>query len=151
MQRLGQIAHTRGAAGAGLVADDALHGFHVLEAPHLESMIEIDQALGEFIQIPILDGIVIDPEPGPGQALVRVHAVSLNYRDLLVADGTYPRGASKERLIPTSDGAGVVIRLGPGTQRLKPGDRVIGAFFQKWLSGPFDFDAAVSSALGTGE
>jgi NADPH:quinone reductase-like Zn-dependent oxidoreductase len=88
------------------------------------------------------------PEPGPGQALVRVHAVSLNYRDLLVANGTYPRGASKERLVPASDGAGVVTRLGAGTQRLKVGDRVIGSFFQKWLSGPFDFDAALSSALG---
>lgn len=88
------------------------------------------------------------PEPGPGQALVRVHAVSLNYRDLLIADGTYPRGESRERLIPASDGAGEVVRLGPAAQRLKAGDRVIGAFFQKWLSGPFDFGAAVSSALG---
>lgn len=88
------------------------------------------------------------PAPGPGQALVRVHAVSLNYRDLLIADGTYPRGASNDRLIPVSDGAGEVVELGAGATRLQPGDRVMGAFFQRWLDGPFDLDAAVSSALG---
>jgi len=88
------------------------------------------------------------PVPGPGQALVRVHAVSLNYRDLLIANGTYPRGGAQHRLIPASDGAGEVVQLGPGTRRWQPHDRVMGAFFQKWLTGPFDFEAAVSSALG---
>lgn len=89
------------------------------------------------------------PKPGPRQALVRVHAVSLNYRDLLVARGAYPRGAAvRERLVPCSDGAGEVVELGSAAMRLKPGDRVLGAFFQGWLDGPFDFEAAASSALG---
>lgn len=85
------------------------------------------------------------PAPGPGQALVRVRAASLNYRDLLIADGTYPRA---ERVVPLSDGAGEVVELGSGCQRLQRGDRVLGAFFQRWLDGPFDFGAAVASALG---
>jgi NADPH:quinone reductase-like Zn-dependent oxidoreductase len=89
------------------------------------------------------------PKPGPQQALVRVHAVSLNYRDLLVASGSYPRGpAVQERLVPCSDGAGEVVDLGSDVARLKRGDRVLGAFFQGWLDGPFDFDAAACSALG---
>jgi NADPH:quinone reductase-like Zn-dependent oxidoreductase len=89
------------------------------------------------------------PQPGPHQALVRVHAVSLNYRDLLVANGTYPRGPSvKERLVPCSDGAGEVLELGSSVAGLKRGDRVLGAFFQGWRDGPFDFEAAASSALG---
>ena len=85
------------------------------------------------------------PQPGPGQALLRMRAASLNYRDLLIADGAYPRA---ERLVPLSDGAGEVVELGPGCQRLQRGDRVLGSFFQGWLAGPFDFNAAASSALG---
>src|SRR5688572_29493667 len=77
------------------------------------------------------------PKPGPGQVLVRIHAASLNYRDLLIANGTYQRGPTAERLIPLSDGAGEVIELGPGAKRLRPGARVMGAFFEKWLDGPF--------------
>jgi NADPH:quinone reductase-like Zn-dependent oxidoreductase len=88
------------------------------------------------------------PKPGPGQALVRMRAASLNYRDLLVANGTYPRGPTASGLVPLSDGAGDVVELGAGASRFKPKDRVMGAFFQKWLDGPFDFNAAVTSALG---
>jgi NADPH:quinone reductase-like Zn-dependent oxidoreductase len=88
------------------------------------------------------------PKPGPGQVLVRIRAASLNFRDLLIANGTYPRGPTKDRLVPLSDGAGEVVELGPGATRLKPKDRVMGAFFEKWLDGPFDFNVAISSARG---
>lgn len=75
-----------------------------------------------------------DPEPGPGQVAVRVRAASLNYRDLLMIQGLYnPKQALP--LIPCSDGAGEVIAVGPGVTRVKPGDRVCGAFCQKWVSG----------------
>jgi NADPH:quinone reductase-like Zn-dependent oxidoreductase len=88
------------------------------------------------------------PKPGPSQVLVRMRAASLNYRDLLIADGTYPRGTHSGEIVPLSDGAGEVVESGAGALRFKPRDRVLGAFFQKWVDGPFDFDAAVSSALG---
>jgi NADPH:quinone reductase-like Zn-dependent oxidoreductase len=87
------------------------------------------------------------PRPGPGQVLVRMHAASLNYRDLLVATGRYGRGELHYPLVPLSDGAGEVVDIGPGVTRLKPKDRVAGAFFQKWVDGPFDASKA-SSALG---
>jgi NADPH:quinone reductase-like Zn-dependent oxidoreductase len=77
---------------------------------------------------------------------VRVRAASLNYRDLLIADGTYPRGPAA--LVPASDGAGHVVEVGPGTRRFQPGDRVMGAFFEKWIDGPFDLQAALASARG---
>ncbi len=52
------------------------------------------------------------PEPGPAQVLVRVHAASLNYRDLMIAKGPY--GAPlKPDLVPLSDGAGEVVALAP--------------------------------------
>src|SRR5688572_24250034 len=88
------------------------------------------------------------PEPGPGQVLVRVRAVSLNYRDLLIARGTYPFGQPKLPLVPLSDGAGEVIEIGPGVTGLVRGDRVIGAFFQRWIDGPLDPDKAASAQGG---
>jgi NADPH:quinone reductase-like Zn-dependent oxidoreductase len=87
------------------------------------------------------------PRPGPGQVLVRVRAASLNYRDLLIARGTYPFGAPKLPLVPLSDGAGTVVELGAGVTRPGRGERVIGAFFQRWIDGPLDADKA-ASALG---
>ena len=50
-----------------------------------------------------------DPRPGPREVLVRVRAVSLNYRDLMMVKGLYnPR--LRMPLVPCSDGAGVVTR-----------------------------------------
>jgi NADPH:quinone reductase-like Zn-dependent oxidoreductase len=74
------------------------------------------------------------PKPGPGQALVRVRAVSLNYRDLLVVSGMYP-GPLPLPMVPTSDGAGEIVEVGPGVDGWKVGDRVAGAFFEAWGSG----------------
>lgn len=87
------------------------------------------------------------PRPGPGQVLVRMHAASLNYRDLLVASGRYGRGELRYPLVPLSDGAGEVVDVGPGVTHLRPKDRVAGAFFQKWIDGPFDSNKG-ASALG---
>ena len=51
--------------------------------------------------------------PGPGQALVKMAAVSLNYRDLMMVDGRY-NPKLKLPLIPCSDGAGHGCRRGRG-------------------------------------
>ncbi|MFH7029160.1 MAG: NAD(P)-dependent alcohol dehydrogenase [Heteroscytonema crispum UTEX LB 1556] len=75
-----------------------------------------------------------DPQPGLNQVLVRVKATSLNYRDLIVAQGQYGSGI-KYPLIPMSDGAGEVVAVGDGVTRVKIGDRVAGIFFQDWISG----------------
>ena len=87
-----------------------------------------------------------DPRPGPGQAVVRVRACSLNYRDLVVSKGGYGR-AVKPPLTPLSDGAGEVVEVGEGVTRVKPGDRVAAIFMQGWLDGPPD-DAKAATALG---
>ena len=73
-------------------------------------------------------------EPRLGHVLVRVHAISLNYRDLMVVQGRYnPR--MKLPRVPCSDGAGEVVAVGPGVTDWKPGDRVAGIFFPKWKEG----------------
>ena len=76
-----------------------------------------------------------DVQPQRGELLVRVHAVSLNYRDIAMLNGRYPRAYMKG-LIPASDGAGEVIAVGEGVAAFKVGDRVIGAFHPRWFGGP---------------
>ena len=75
-----------------------------------------------------------EPSPGQGQALLRIRAVSLNYRDLLMVRGTYnPRQALP--LIPASDGVGEVVALGAGVSRIAVGDRVCPIYAQSWHAG----------------
>ncbi len=87
-----------------------------------------------------------DPSPGYGQILIKLRAVSLNYRDLMVVKGLYNPNLPLP-LIPCSDGVGEVVALGSGVTRVKVGDRVAGIFFQKWLSGRLT-EAKTQSALG---
>lgn len=75
-----------------------------------------------------------EPKPGHGQIVVRVRAVSINYRDLLVTKGLYNPKMPLPRM-PGSDGAGEVIAVGAGVSRVKVGDRVAAIFHQRWLSG----------------
>ncbi len=59
--------------------------------------------------------------PGPGEVLVRQHAVGLNFLDVYYRSGQYPHP------LPTGLGveaAGVVEEIGPGVEGLAPGDRV---------------------------
>src|SRR5258706_10183223 len=58
-------------------------------------------------------------EPGPGEVLVAIKAVSLNYRDLSIIGGP-----AKAPLVLASDAAGEVIAVGEGVQRVAVGDRV---------------------------
>ncbi len=76
-----------------------------------------------------------EPSPGPGQALVKFHANSLNYRDYMVLNGWYG-GPKPETLIPVSDGAGEVVALGDGADSVAVGDRICVSFFSAWMDGP---------------
>jgi NADPH:quinone reductase-like Zn-dependent oxidoreductase len=66
--------------------------------------------------------------------LVKVHAVSLNYRDLRMVMGLYNPKMALPR-IPCSDGAGEVVELGEGVTEVAKGQRVAGIFMQNWLDG----------------
>lgn len=85
-------------------------------------------------------------EPGPGEVQVKIHAISFNYRDLLMVKGLYNPKMALPRL-PCSDGAGEVVAVGEGVTSWKPGDRVAGIFMQNWLDGP-PTPAKVKGALG---
>lgn len=86
--------------------------------------------------------------PGPGEVLVAVRAVSLNYRDLLVIRGEYdPRIALPH--VPCSDCAGEVIAIGPGVTRAKVGERVTSVFAPGWIAGR-PTATRIRAALGGG-
>ncbi|MFE3661321.1 polyketide synthase dehydratase domain-containing protein, partial [Streptomyces sp. NPDC059165] len=64
-------------------------------------------------------------ELAPGQVRIAVRAAGVNFRDVLNALGMYPGEAGALG----SEGAGVVLEVGPGVEDLQPGDRVMGMFF----------------------
>jgi len=67
------------------------------------------------------------PQPGPGEVLIEVHAVSVNRTlDLIVRAGKYARPVTLP-LVPGVDPAGVVAKLGPQVSNRKVGDRVVTA------------------------
>lgn len=88
------------------------------------------------------------PEPGPGEVLIQVRASSLNFRDFIVAHGRYPTGV-KPFVIPLSDGAGEVVATGQGVKTVQTGDRVTGAVFPDWISGPSTQEIFQRSLGGT--
>ncbi len=67
-----------------------------------------------------------DPEPGPGETVVRLHAAALNRRDVFVIQGQYP-GAKPEALpvILGSDGSGEVVARGEGADGPDEGTEVV--------------------------
>jgi NADPH:quinone reductase-like Zn-dependent oxidoreductase len=80
---------------------------------------------------------LISPTPGPGEVQIRIRAVSLNYRDLLISKGLY-NPKLRLPLVPCSDGAGEVQVTGAGVTRFKPGDRVMANFMPDWVGGQLD-------------
>src|SRR6266581_4731313 len=64
------------------------------------------------------------PEPGPGEVLIKVHAVSVNRTlDAVVRAGKYARRVTLP-LTPGVDPSGVIVKVGPGVTARKVGDRV---------------------------
>lgn len=90
------------------------------------------------------------PEPRAGELLVKVAAVSLNYRDKLVIDNGMGGMPLPFPFVPGSDLAGTIVAAGDGAARFAVGARVISTFFPGWIDGPHPGSAAEPpfSALG---
>ena len=71
----------------------------------------------------IVPSVEIIPSLRPNDVLIKIRAVSLNYRDVGMLHGKYPVPV-KDQGIPASDCAGEVVALGPAVQGLSIGDRV---------------------------
>jgi NADPH:quinone reductase-like Zn-dependent oxidoreductase len=86
------------------------------------------------------------PKPGPGEVLLKIRAVSLNYRDLITVKGVYNPRLALPR-IPVSDAVAEVAAVGDGVSRVRVGQRVCPCFMPRWLDGEIT-DEAARSALG---
>ncbi|MET0751734.1 MAG: NAD(P)-dependent alcohol dehydrogenase [Pyrinomonadaceae bacterium] len=87
-----------------------------------------------------------EPKPQASEVLVKFHAASLNYRDLMMVRGLY-NPKLKMPLVPLSDGAGEVVAIGEDVTKWKVGDRVCPIFMQGWIDGEITFQKA-RTALG---
>src|SRR5881409_1637850 len=65
---------------------------------------------------------VPDLQPGPGQVVVRMHAVGVNPVETYIRSGIYPKPPTP--YTPGADGAGTVEAIGEGVTRVTVGDRV---------------------------
>ena len=82
-------------------------------------------------------GDIACPEPGPGDVCVRIHASGVNPSDVKKRMGLMPAPAEFPRIVPHSDGAGVIVATGAGVPEARLGERV-------WL-----WNAQWKRALGT--
>ena len=80
-------------------------------------------------------GEVPTPTPLPGELLIEVGAVSLNFRDKAIVDGIYEPHLVPKNLIPVSDAAGTVVAVGEGVTRFQVGDRVNSHLYSRWIDG----------------
>ncbi|KAI0887026.1 NAD(P)-binding protein [Annulohypoxylon maeteangense] len=94
----------------------------------------------QFTEAPI-------PQVGENEVLVKIHAASLNYRDLMIPKGIYPF-ATKFPVVASSDGSGEVVEVGSKVSKWKKGDKVVTLFNQGHQFGPVDFAAAVTGLGG---
>ena len=63
------------------------------------------------------------PEPGPGEARIRIEATGMAFADILMREGLYP-GTPKVPFAPGYDVVGVIDKLGEGVTDWQPGERV---------------------------
>lgn len=106
----------------------------------------------------VIDGFGIDnlrfddrtvPAPSGREVLVRIDAVSLNFRDYLLMNGTYnPR--QDMPVVPCSDGAGTVEAVGDAVTAFKPGDRVVSVFMRNWPAGEASAEMLAETRGGPG-
>ncbi|HKE48512.1 MAG TPA: NAD(P)-dependent alcohol dehydrogenase [Rhodanobacteraceae bacterium] len=86
---------------------------------------------------------------GPHDVRVRMRAVALNYRDLMIARGD--SGVPDLDVVAASDGAGEVVEIGQDVTRFRVGDRVMGSFFPDWHDGLPDGTVATRALGGTAD
>jgi NADPH:quinone reductase-like Zn-dependent oxidoreductase len=106
-----------------------------------------------FDELSGVDGLRLHDEDSPapqrGELLLKVRAVSLNFRDIAIARREYVR-STVPGLVPCSDAAAEVVATGDGVDDFHTGDRVLGNFHPRWYGGPPPATAEADS-YGSGQ
>ncbi len=95
----------------------------------------------KMVDVPVQD-------PSPLDVVVRVNAVSLNYRDKLLVEGLY-NPELRFPITQVADTAGEVIDTGREVSRFRKGDRVITNYATRWIDGPARVDEVVHTLGNT--
>lgn len=81
-----------------------------------------------------LENITV-PTPDKNEVLIKVGAVSLNFRDKAIVDGIYEPEMVPNPLTPVSDASGTIVQIGADVTRFKVGQRVTSHLYSKWIKG----------------
>lgn len=114
---------------------------HPVKANHIHlHYLEFKMKIYRLQTLGSIDGLALfdepTPAPDPGEVLVNVKALSLNFRDLSILNGWSPFPLEEGR-VQGSDAAGVVEAIGAGVTRFAVGDRVVNNFMPGWHSGSY--------------
>src|SRR5690242_19140228 len=115
--------------GVSCVLLAAAIGTQAAPVPHSARKVVLDKRDTGYVYKTIEAPV---PSPGPGQLLIRIHAIALNRDDLEPLSSPNPPAG----LVPGIDGAGEVVAVGPGTNQFKVGSRVSTVYFPNWNDGP---------------
>src|SRR5262245_22523017 len=88
------------------------------------------------------------PEPAANEVLVRIDAVSLNYRDKLIYAGLYNPNL-RLPVVQGADAAGEIVGIGKHVTRFRAGDRVVTHYATRWLDGEPQGDESVHTLGNT--
>lgn len=106
--------------------------------PSVNRSYHVKENLASASKEDFAESLVLEEHPipslGPHDVLIQIHAVSLNWRDIMVATGTYYT-SPKHHVIPCSDGAGIIVKTGSNVTRFKTGDRAAAIFAPLWIDG----------------
>ena len=93
------------------------------------------------VEIPI-------PTPKENEILIKVKAVSLNFRDKAIIDGIYLPELMQHAFVPVSDAVGEIVQLGNKVTQFSVGQLVISHLYTEWLDGQPTIDYGPTAVGG---
>jgi NADPH:quinone reductase-like Zn-dependent oxidoreductase len=94
------------------------------------------------------------PMPGPGEILVKINSVSLNFKDGEVLNGQFKHHKAislPQVVVPCNDAAGIVSQVGAGVTGWKKGDRVVAVPQPEYLTAPIRSEYLKTGIGGSGK